>query len=195
MPRSFNKVIIVGNLVRDPEVITTAQGKIAVRVRIAVDDSYKDIRKTYFFDATCWERIGEIVGKFTRRGDRILIEGRLVQSRWESRDQNGNKVLRDSVRIIAENVLLLSPKLKEGVPSASESPGETPVSELEKKEEDYKEYLESVGIENEGEAFEDAEIPDESEEFPDEIDENPDYSDLDDSENIKGIDTKKDFEL
>ncbi|MFN4245186.1 MAG: single-stranded DNA-binding protein [Brevinematia bacterium] len=206
MARSFNKVVIVGNLVKDPETLITQQGKTVSRIRLAVDDSFKDKKRTYFFDIICWEGIGEIVGKYTKKGDKILIEGRLTQSTWKSRDQNGNEITKTNTEIVAENILLLSPKQREennisaqNVQSYREQDNQT---DIKIKQGNYSDFVSNQQYKDttEGETFEE----DFEEEFlSDDIkddeyyfeDGEPDYSELDDEENIKNIDTKREFDI
>ncbi len=189
MARSFNKVIIVGNLVKDPETSTTSQGKTISRVRLAVDDSFKDNKRTYFFDVICWERLGELVSKYTKKGDRILIEGRLTQSSWKSVDQNGNEITKRSTGIVAENVLLLSPKQKEDK------------DVFQSKQGSYADFVNNQQYKEtiEGETFEESLIEDIQEDYYFDDSEEPDYSELDDEyneeENIKNIDTKREFDI
>lgn len=203
MARGFNKVILIGNLARDPELKTTVQGKNVVNIVLAVDDSYKDNKRTYFFEVICWEPLTEIVKKYTKKGDKLLIEGRLTQSKWEKTDQNGNKITQTFTRIVAENIVLLTPKGKEETVSkeeVSKIPASTTPQEEDIRESDYKEYQEtSVGYSNnyeEGETFDDTtEDYDDDFEIPE--DENFSYDDLEEEEedNIKNINPKKDFDI
>lgn len=193
MARGFNKVVLIGNLARDPEVKTTVQGKNVVNIVLAVDDSYKDNKRTYFFEIICWEPLTEIIKKYTKKGDKLLVEGRLTQSKWEKTDSNGNKIIQTFTRIVAENVVLLTPKTKEETQKLVENN----IQEEEIRESNYKEYQESnLGYSqeyDEGETFDDSgDYFEEDIEIPDDIE--PSYDDLEE-DNIKNINTKDEFNL
>lgn len=192
MARGFNKVVLIGNLARDPEVKTTVQGKNVVNIVLAVDDSYKDNKRTYFFEIICWEPLTEIIKKYTKKGDKLLVEGRLTQSKWEKTDSNGNKIIQTFTRIVAENVVLLTPKTKEETQKLVENNIQEEI-----RESNYKEYQESnLGYSQEygeGETFDDSgDYFEEDIEIPDDIE--PSYDDLEE-DNIKNINTKDEFNL
>jgi single-strand DNA-binding protein len=101
---SFNKTIQAGNLTRDPELRFTPDGipvcefGIAVnRIRSSKEDAVD------FFDVSAWRELGETVANYKKKGDPILVEGRLTYSSWEAQD--GSK--RSKVTITAENVQFL----------------------------------------------------------------------------------------
>lgn len=206
MAKSYNKVILVGNLTKDPESNTTQQGKTISRIRIAVDDSYKDRKRTYFFDVVCWEGLGEIIKNYTKKGDKILVEGRLTQSSWES-NVNGNKVMNTKIEIVAENILLLSPKGQIVDTTQRENDmvnSDQIVSKLSQKEDDYKPFQttpkpwEENG--EEGEIFDEKGIDDYddiTEELNlEDIEEDTDYGQLgEDTDKLEDIKEDDDFKL
>ena len=105
---SFNKVVLVGNMTRDPEFRTIANGTPVVEVGLAVNERRRDaggnaVEETSFFDVTVWSRNAEIIRDYTRKGSPLLVEGRLKQDVWEQPD--GQK--RSKIKIIAERVVLL----------------------------------------------------------------------------------------
>ena len=113
---SFNKVILVGNMTRDPEFRTIASGTPVVEVGLAVNERKRDangntVEETSFFDVTVWSRSAEVIRDYTRKGSPLLIEGRLKQDVWEQPD--GQK--RSKIKIIAERVVLLGSR--DGAPS------------------------------------------------------------------------------
>lgn len=100
---NFNRVILAGNLTRDPELRYTPSGTAVASFAIAVNRTYKagDEKKeeTSFFDITFFGRRAEVVGEYLSKGRPILVEGRLQQRRWETDD--GQK--RSKVEVIGES--------------------------------------------------------------------------------------------
>jgi len=181
MSRSFNKVIMVGNLSADPEVRQTTLGKKVVRFRIAINDDYKDTKRTYFFNVVAWDRLGEIVQNYTEKGSKIMVEGRLTQREWEA-VEDGKNVKRSSVEIVAENIVLLGSKNKGEVDYSKTDFTNRNVSKLDNKKASYSDILNSSKSrddefpeEDEGQSFED-----EGENIDEELPEIDESSDLDD---------------
>ena len=101
----MNKVILMGNLNRDPEVKHTQSGKAWARVGIAVNRPFaKDT--VDFFNLVAWDKTAEFLGKYFVKGQKALIEGRLQTSTYENKD--GVKV--NSVDVVVENVEFASSK-------------------------------------------------------------------------------------
>lgn len=113
MSASFNRVILVGSLVRDPEYRRAASNGMAVSdFRMVVDDPYKgrsaarDGRSnSLFIDVVTWDQLAESVHGHLRQGSRILVEGRLQQQEWTTRD--GQR--RSQIRVVASTVQFLDP--------------------------------------------------------------------------------------
>ena len=104
---SFNKVIQAGNLTRDPELRFTNDGIPVCEFGIAVNRIHsKDKDAVDFFDVTAWRELGETVANYKRKGDPVLVEGRLQYRTWEAQD--GSK--RSKVDITADNVQFLGSK-------------------------------------------------------------------------------------
>lgn len=101
----LNRVFLIGNLVRDPEVRYTAQGTCICKFRLAVNSTFKDHPAT-FVDINAWAKLGETCGEYLSKGRQCLIEGRLTQENWETQD--GSK--RSKITVTAENVRFLSPR-------------------------------------------------------------------------------------
>ncbi len=104
---SFNRVVLVGNLTRDPELRSIQSGTSVMDVGLAVNERRKEqsgnwVEDTNFFDVTVWGRNAEVLHEYARKGSSILVEGRLKQDTWE---QEGQK--RSKVKIIAERIVLL----------------------------------------------------------------------------------------
>ncbi|MBQ7602732.1 MAG: single-stranded DNA-binding protein [Clostridia bacterium] len=104
----MNKVILIGNLTRDPELSNTASGVAMCRLGIAVNRNYTNSegnRETDFFNITTWRGLAERCGKYLRKGSKIALVGNLQMRSFEV---NGEK--RSMIDIIAEDVEFLSPK-------------------------------------------------------------------------------------
>lgn len=104
---SFNKVILLGNLTRDPEVRYTQGGTACCDIGLAVNDKRKDaggnwIEETTFVDVTCWGRTAEICCEYLGKGSSVLIEGRLKLDSWE---KDGQK--RSKLKVVCENLRML----------------------------------------------------------------------------------------
>lgn len=107
---SFNKVILVGNLTRDPQVKYTTGGTAVTEIGLAVSrqwfDKQSNQRKeeTTFVDVTLWGRTAEIAGEYLAKGRPVLIEGRLQLDSWDDRE-TGQK--RSKLRVVGENMTML----------------------------------------------------------------------------------------
>ena len=120
---SFNKVILVGNLTRDPELRYTPKGTAVAKIGIAVNrvytnDAGEKKEEVTFVDVDVWGRTAENVGQYMRKGRPILIEGRLKLDQWDDK-QTGQKKSR--LGVVADTVQFLgsAPGAGEGgVPSA-----------------------------------------------------------------------------
>lgn len=102
---SFNRVILMGNLTRDPEVRQTQSGLTVVKAGLAVNDRVPDgqggwTEKASFFDITLFGKRGEAFGRYLTKGRPVLIEGRLEQDRWQDKESGQN---RSKVEIIVDN--------------------------------------------------------------------------------------------
>ena len=99
----LNKVIVIGRLVRDPELRRTQSGTAVTSFRIAVDRGFKGRdgnSQADFFDVVAWQSTAEFVSKYFNKGSLIIIEGRLQSRDWT--DKEGGK--RVAIEIVAENV-------------------------------------------------------------------------------------------
>ena len=105
---NINRVVMTGNLTRDPELRTTPSGTSVCSLRIASNTRRKDasgewVDKPNYFDVTVWGAQSENCAQYLQKGRPVAIDGRLEWREWE--DQNGNK--RQSVDIIADSVQFL----------------------------------------------------------------------------------------
>ena len=100
---SFNKVILAGNITRDPELRFTQGGVPVCSFGIAVNRVRSQNEEVDFFDVSAWRELGETIANYKKKGDPILVEGRLQYRTWEAQD--GSK--RSKVDVTAENVQFL----------------------------------------------------------------------------------------
>ena len=101
---SFNKVILAGNLTRDPELRFTQNGTPVCGFGLAVNRVFSKNEEVDFFNVSAWRDLGERVANYTKKGDPILVEGKLQYRTWEAQD--GTK--RSAVDVVADNVQFLS---------------------------------------------------------------------------------------
>ena len=120
---SVNKVIIVGNLGRDPEIRTFPSGDQVANVTVATTDKWKDKQTGEMKEATEWHRVtfngrlAEIAGQYLRKGSQVYVEGSLRTRKWT--DQSG--VEKYSTEIRADQMQMLG-----GRSGGSEAPAPTP---------------------------------------------------------------------
>jgi single-strand DNA-binding protein len=106
---SFNKVILLGNLTRDPEVRYTPKGTAVTDLGLAVNRTYtadngEKREEVTFVDVTFWGRTAEVAGEYLKKGRPIFIEGRLQLDTWDDK-QSGQK--RSKLKVIGENMQML----------------------------------------------------------------------------------------
>ncbi len=114
---SFNRVILVGNLTRDPQVKYTPGGTAVAEIGLAVNrqwfDKQTNSRKedVTFVDVTLWGRTAEIAGEYLGKGRQVLIEGRLQTDSWDDKE-TGQK--RSKLRVVCENMTMLGSRNEGG---------------------------------------------------------------------------------
>jgi len=128
--KMFNKVILIGNLTKDPELRYTPQGTPVASFRLAVNYRYKQSdeakQETIFIDNVVFGKQAESCSKYLNKGSSVLVEGRLQERRWESEGQQRSKF-----EVIAQSVRFLSRRTApeelaaEGTPEADVPPEET----------------------------------------------------------------------
>ena len=106
---SLNKVMLIGNLTRDPEVKYTPKGTAVAEIAIAINRNYtaaegQKKEEVTFIDVTLWERLAEIAGEYLKKGRPVFIEGRLQLDTWDDK-ATGQK--RSRLRVRAEQMQLL----------------------------------------------------------------------------------------
>ena len=100
---SFNRVVLAGNLTRDPELRFTNDGIPVCSFGLAVNRVRSRSEEVDFFDISAWRELGETVANYKKKGDPILLEGRLQYRTWEAQD--GSR--RSKVDVVADNVQFL----------------------------------------------------------------------------------------
>ncbi len=124
---NLNRVLLIGNLTRDPDLRYTPKGTAVTEIGLAVSRIYSGEdgerkEETTFVDVTLWARLAEIAGQYLRKGRPVFIEGRLQLDTWDDK-QTGQK--RSKLRVVAENIQLLGSR-QEGEPPASSSSASAP---------------------------------------------------------------------
>ena len=122
---SLNRVVLGGNLTRDPELRFTPSGVPVCSFSIAVNRVKSKSEAVDFFNVSAWRELGERVANYKKKGDPVLIEGRLQYRTWQAPD--GTK--RSAVDVVADNVQFLSrngdPQQETAAPtSANKAPAE-----------------------------------------------------------------------
>lgn len=107
---SYNKVILIGNLTRDPEVKYTTGGTAIAEIGLAVNRTWFDQKsnerkeETTFVDITLWGRQAEVAGEYLAKGRSVMIEGRLQFDSWDDRE-SGKK--RSKLKVVGESMQML----------------------------------------------------------------------------------------
>jgi single-strand DNA-binding protein len=102
MAGSYNRVILVGNLTRDPEIRYTQSGKGVTKFTLAVNNP-RNREETTFVDIVAWDRLGETCNTYLKKGSNCLVEGRLVIRSYD--DKDGNK--RKATEVVIDNMQML----------------------------------------------------------------------------------------
>ena len=121
---SFNKVILAGNLTRDPELRYTPKGTAVAKIGLAVNRTWtgEDGQKkeeVNFIDVEAWGRQGEVIAQYMKKGRPLLIEGRLKLDTWE--DKNTKQKI-SKLKVVLESFSFIDSNRGEGG-GASEAPG------------------------------------------------------------------------
>ena len=115
---SFNKVILLGNLTRDPEVRYTPKGSAVCDLGLAVNRQYslesgEKREEVTYVDVVLWARLAEIAGEYLKKGRPVLIEGRLHLDTWDDK-QTGQK--RSKLKVVGESMQLLGGRADQSHP-------------------------------------------------------------------------------
>ncbi len=142
MARSVNKVILVGNLGKDPEVRHLESGAVVANFSLATSESYKDrntgelITNTDWHNIVLWRGLAEIAEKYAKKGDKIYIEGKLRSRSYQ--DQDG--VTKYITEVLGDNLVLLgrqdSGNANPNESTTTPSPAKPPVNDMTGESED-----------------------------------------------------------
>jgi len=138
---NFNKVILAGNLTRDPELRYTPKGTAVARITLAVNRTWKgengeSKEEVSFVDVDIWGRQAEVISQYMKKGRPLLVEGRLKQDTWE--DKN-TKQKQSKLKVVLESFSFLdsnrgdsgggggeSPRAARPAPTAAAAPAQAP---------------------------------------------------------------------
>lgn len=130
---NFNKVLLMGNLTKDPELRYTAGGAPVANLRMAINRVYQSKtgekkEDVCFITVVVWQKQAESVGEYLKKGDPLFVEGRLQSKTWETED----KQKRTTIEVVAERIQFLSRGkgggTGEGVPVEEESAAPSPAN-------------------------------------------------------------------
>jgi single-strand DNA-binding protein len=105
MAKGFNKVILMGNLTRDPETRTTPNGQSVTNFSLAVNRTWKGAdgqnqESVSYIDCVAWGKAGEIIAQYLGKGRAVLVSGRLDQRSWEDKESGAK---RSKVEVVVED--------------------------------------------------------------------------------------------
>lgn len=137
---SVNKVILIGNLTRDPEIRYTPKGTAVCELGLALNHTYKTDagekrEEVTFVDVTLWGRVAEVAGEYCKKGRPVYIEGRLQLDQWDDK-QSGQK--RTKLKVTGESLQLLGSREQPGEPKpkAAAQPARQPDPDLDAEDDD-----------------------------------------------------------
>ena len=151
MAKSVNKVILIGNLGKDPEVKYTPSGTAIAKFSLATNERYKDKAgewqdRTEWHNIVAWQRLAEIAGEYLKKGRSVYIEGRIQTRSWDDKTSGQKKYMTE---IVANDLVLLGGRGEGGeggggrvrpaaAPATEEphAPAESPVQNAEITDED-----------------------------------------------------------
>ncbi len=110
MASSMNRVFLMGNVTRDPELRYIANGTAVTDIGLAINDRRKSasgewVEETTFVDVTLWGRTAEIAGEYVTKGAPLLVEGRLKLDTWEKDGKKNSKL-----RVVGDRMHLIGPR-------------------------------------------------------------------------------------
>lgn len=125
----INKVILIGNLGKDPELKQLQGGQSVCSFSLATSESYKDKQgewqeKTEWHNVTCWGLLAERADKLSK-GEKVYIEGKITTRKWQDKDGND----RYSTEIVANSIRRVSPKINTDVAPSAATPQAASVPE------------------------------------------------------------------
>lgn len=121
--KSINKVILIGNLTRDPELRDVKDGLKVCNFSLAVNDSYKnaageEVNNVTYIDCEAWSGLADIISKYLKKGSKTYIEGKLKSDTWVDADSGKN---RTKYKIRVQDMMMLDSKQGSGDSSFTQS--------------------------------------------------------------------------
>jgi single-strand DNA-binding protein len=121
---SFNRVILAGNLTRDPELRYTPKGTAVAQFTLAVNRTWKSEageskEEVSFIDVEAWSRQGEVIAQYMRKGRPLLVEGRLKQDTWEDKTTHQKQ---SKLKVVLESFSFIDSNRPEGGAPPSDAP-------------------------------------------------------------------------
>ena len=125
MSRGLNKVMIIGNLGRDPEMRYTPSGRPVTTFSVATNRTWTSSdgeahTETEWFNVVAWSKLAEICNQYLSKGQQVYIDGRLHTREWE----DSNNIKRTSVEIVANEMIMLNERRAESETTTESTPGE-----------------------------------------------------------------------
>ena len=129
--KSLNRVQLIGNVGKEPEVKYTGSGKAVAKLSVATNESYKDTdgewqEKTEWHNIVAWEKLAEIVGQYVKKGDKIFIEGRSTTRSWDDKTSGEKKYITE---VVAKDLIMLGAKDSTGTTPAAAVPARRPITD------------------------------------------------------------------
>jgi single-strand DNA-binding protein len=127
MAKSLNKVMLIGNLGKDPELRYTTSGTAVATFSLATNESWKDQdgnlqERTEWHNIVAWKKLAEICGEWLKKGKKIYLEGRIQTRSYDDKNTGAKKYITE---IVADNIIMLDSKgAGEGGAASSGSVGE-----------------------------------------------------------------------
>ncbi len=121
--KSLNKVTLIGNLGKDPELSYTASGVAVAKFSVATGERWKDDsgnmqERTEWHNIVAWRKLAEICGQYLKKGSKVYLEGKLQTSSW---DDKSTGVKKYKTEVVAGDLIMLDSKGDNGSSSASEA--------------------------------------------------------------------------
>jgi single-strand DNA-binding protein len=123
MAGSVNKVILIGNLGKDPEVRHLENGAVVANFAIATSETYTDkngVRNenTDWHDVVVWRGLAEVTEKYLRKGMKVYVEGKLKKRSWQDKDG----IMRYTTEVVADELTILTPRSETNQTAGREAP-------------------------------------------------------------------------
>ena len=130
--KSLNKVLLIGNLGKDPELSYTPSGIAVAKFSIATNERWKDNEgnlqeRTEWHNIVAWRKLAEICGQYLKKGSKIYLEGKLQTRSWDDKNSGAKRY---TTEIIADDMIMLDSKgASADLGGESPAAAETPVAE------------------------------------------------------------------